>query len=652
MKKLNIFCSLALVGLLATSLTSCKEEAEDMVTLNGPQVYFNNAEKGTINLVEDATSFDITLHRSKTDGALTVPITFTPDEGNIYTVPSEVTFENGADKALITVTYDQADVVLGNYVGGTIAFDRDALGTPYGENSYTFVAGVSPWVDVLDENEEPVFAVYREDLVTGIFNVENVVYRVPLQVDATDPGMYRLVNPYGEWYESKYGGYNTPNDYDKSEDYYMVINAKDPDYVWVTECNTGTDYGYGNMMFTSLVQLWLDNGNTLDYIKENAPGAFGTLKNNVITMPTESMVWAMAGYYNGEWMDYTNKNGKFAIALPGGVLKEYGASYEYKGRFNTPDNDDYARFVFTLEKDVTNASYALVNRDDLPLDGEQSVDVDLYEQQLQDGTIETHKIAGEETEEDVYFYYSGVYILSFLLYDNGELVGIEHYRVNLTNSADATIKERYEDVGYGFYTIGVEDFSEIIDEDGKSLGFFNPTGEGEYPQEVPVTFSRGINDPTNFKIEPWWHEPLYFNYDEETGKVTVDTSTGWRADDVYIQATDVETYMDMDLTDFGLHSCKDGDVFKFYLVYHTPDQLWAAQLETFELMEDEGDVKAQMKSYRAARSFAQRLAKAQDGKVHKIRKIKKNGRNLRTDIMKRSMSELLKVIVPWSMLDR
>ena len=69
-------------------------------------------------------------------------------------------------------------------------------------------------------------------------------------------------------------------------------------------------------------------------------------------------------------------------------------------------------------------------------------------------------------------------------------------------------------------------------------------------------------------------------------------------------------------------------------------------------MEDEGDVKAQMNSYRAAHSFAQRLAKAQDGKVHKIRKIKKNGRNLRTDIVKRSMSELLKVIVPWSMLDR
>ncbi len=48
-------------------------------------------------------------------------------------------------------------------------------------------------------------------------------YMVEVEESMTQPGLYRLVNPYGAAFP-----YNEPGDYDADNNYYLTINAVDP----------------------------------------------------------------------------------------------------------------------------------------------------------------------------------------------------------------------------------------------------------------------------------------------------------------------------------------------------------------------------------------------------------------------------------------
>lgn len=149
-------------------------------------------------------------------------------------------------------------------------------------------------------------ALYTDDLVTSIFNAENVTYEVEVEQDMLNPNMIRLVDPYGAAYP-----HNSPGDYDTKKDYYITFNCEDPEGVYIDGwCEMGMDWGYGMFSMTSYAYYLMAKGYSFDEVK--AAGYMGTLDENLcITFPVNGLVIQMA--YWG--MTYANKNGAFKLDL-------------------------------------------------------------------------------------------------------------------------------------------------------------------------------------------------------------------------------------------------------------------------------------------------------------------------------------------------
>jgi len=154
---------------------------------------------------------------------------------------------------------------------------------------------------------------YTDDTFTYMFYedpVPYVVYSVELQEKDDEPGLYRLVNPYGADYPL-----NEPGDYDPNTDHYLVVNATDPDGVYIENSPTSLmwDPSAGYLTVWSLADYAYAVGQgTRDQIK--AAGMCGKLENGVITFPVRSLLieWSNMpdAYYanlEGKWkLDMTN----------------------------------------------------------------------------------------------------------------------------------------------------------------------------------------------------------------------------------------------------------------------------------------------------------------------------------------------------------
>ena len=152
-------------------------------------------------------------------------------------------------------------------------------------------------------------AVYCEDIVTTFFATSNVVYEVMIEESKENPGVYRLVNPYGAAYP-----YNSAGDFDTSENHYIEIDARNLEAVSIKQCYTGMDWGYGEFIVWSMADYYLSNGKSAEEVAE--AGYFGKLEEGVITFPAGSLIVAMTDYKNGG-LYAANKDGKFSLVLPG-----------------------------------------------------------------------------------------------------------------------------------------------------------------------------------------------------------------------------------------------------------------------------------------------------------------------------------------------
>jgi len=171
------------------------------------------------------------------------------------------------------------------------------------------------------------------------------------------PGLYRLVNPYGEKYP-----FNDPGDWDESKDYYLEINAIDPAGVYIPHWQeVGVDWGYGYIKMSSVAGRNIANGSTVE--EQKSEGNCGKFVNGVITFPTNSLLIALPTYptSNPGAFYEANENNWFQLILPGVVLADYSAKIKYTGRFTDIDGDDHAVAEVTLGSDVAYAKVALVS---------------------------------------------------------------------------------------------------------------------------------------------------------------------------------------------------------------------------------------------------------------------------------------------------
>lgn len=600
MKKAFKFSYMVLLSLVAFAISSC---TSDYDYTGAPkvanEVYFSNAQQSKIELSKSNSSFVITLHRVKTEGEQTVLLKYTADEGSIFSVPNHVTFADGKAEAPITITYNPENLQYGTYNGGTISVASEDCDTTYGIGSFTFKAGATEWMDITSNKSMGAF---RDDAISSLLGIDPPTFDVKIQKSVVEEGKYRILNPYKAWAD-EYAEKNEAT-YDGA-DHYWIINATDPDYVYVEPCETGVDLGIGAVTATSFVANYLSQGVTLDKIKAAKPELFGKLEKGVITMPAKSLLLIM-----GDKMYYGGINGLFSVALPGNVIANYSVEAAYKGRFTDANDNDFAQVTMTLSNDVAKVKYALVPA---------SSDLNATVSGIVDGSVAFQEVSASG-DVQVPFDETGKYVLVMVMYNaNDEAVGSDVLNLSLKSSKDAA--EVWNDVAAGTVTIGVKSYGSILFQ--KDPGVL--MGE---PVVTEGVLSQSGSDPTKFRITPFAVEkaPLEFTVAED-GSITVETQeTGLATQDgTAILVTDIVTYLGAD-TDTGKLFASKGFISKydnskklytFFNVYtDASDNAFAFESDTFEVT-DEGEAKVHAAFAKAKKAAAHHSAVV-SAKAHKM----------------------------------
>lgn len=600
MKKAFKFSYMVLLSLVAFAISSC---TSDYDYTGAPkvanEVYFSNAQQSKIELSKSNSSFVITLHRVKTEGEQTVLLKYTADEGSIFSVPNHVTFADGKAEAPITITYNPENLQYGTYNGGTISVASEDCDTTYGIGSFTFKAGATEWMDITSNKSMGAF---RDDAISSLLGIDPPTFDVKIQKSVVEEGKYRILNPYKAWAD-EYAEKNEAT-YDGA-DHYWIINATDPDYVYVEPCETGVDLGIGAVTATSFVANYLSQGVTLDKIKAAKPELFGKLEKGVITMPAKSLLLIM-----GDKMYYGGINGLFSVALPGNVIANYSVEAAYKGRFTDANDNDFAQVTITLSNDVAKVKYALVPA---------SSDLNATVSGIVDGSVASEEVSASG-DVQVPFDETGKYVLVMVMYNaNDEAVGSDVLNLSLKSSKDAA--EVWNDVAAGTVTIGVKSYGSILFQ--KDPGVL--MGE---PVVTEGVLSQSGSDPTKFRITPFAVEkaPLEFTVAED-GSITVETQeTGLALQDgTAILVTDIVTYFGAD-SDTGKLFASKGFISKydnskkFYTFFNiytdASDNAFAFESDTFEVT-DEGNAKIHAAFAKAKKAAAHHSAVV-SAKAHKM----------------------------------
>ena len=110
-------------------------------------------------------------------------------------------------------------------------------------------------------------------------------YSLEIQQSNDDPGLYRLVNPYGEPYP-----YNYEGDYNAFVDSYLYFNMSDPSRVYILQSEQTLDWGeYGAMNYVwSMANYFQINGSGGEAVSDDqiaAAGYFGSYADGKVTFP-------------------------------------------------------------------------------------------------------------------------------------------------------------------------------------------------------------------------------------------------------------------------------------------------------------------------------------------------------------------------------
>ena len=170
----------------------------------------------------------------------------------------------------------------------------------YDAATFDFVLGPSQWTSIgTGLYTDYILCNFLTDKTTG--EPEPAIeYPVTVQESNTTPGVYRLLSPYDPEV-NPYGGYF---DYDSSSSYNIIINASDPDAVYMQMQPTGISAGQnGEVYILSNGGYEIDLGGSFDDLK--AKGMLkGSLKDGIITFDADELLFALTGtgkiYYAAE----------------------------------------------------------------------------------------------------------------------------------------------------------------------------------------------------------------------------------------------------------------------------------------------------------------------------------------------------------------
>lgn len=569
MNRIFNYCTILLVSVLAFALASCTEEYEYTgATVEGEQVYFSNTLSSTVELTLNDNTFKIPVNRIQKEGELTVQLNVSKSEGNSFVIPSEVTFADGDSIAYVTIGYDNTAIEYGKYDDITLSIANSEYTSPYGASSYTFQAGMSEWKTMEGK------AWFRDGLLCTAYGLDALVYQVEIQESVITPGRYRLVNPYGsssDFYK-KYG-YDGSEGFVLDGDSYIIIDATDPNYVYVDGAFYPGVYwqeasGKESLLFFSYVTYYnVIGGYSIETIKRGDPSVFGTLEDGVITMPANSLLLEVGTTeITGSGVYYANSDGLFAVALPGYEITDYSSSFTYKGRFTDIANNDYAQGTITLGADVAKAKYVVA------ADGD---DITAIIEGINDGSVESTEITASG-DVNIKLDESGNYIMIVVTYDaEGNMKGSSATPFTFKSSKDNVAEASWKPLYTGTFTYNwYPNF--IVDNDDNFVGsILDDSHEAVLYQDE--------NNPNSYKVYPWANsdEGLVFTMDDNMDISFIDVETGFSYGQYgQIYAAD---YFTKNPKAGQATSFYDEGAFYFGTVYYVSQGYVAGSYELFEL---------------------------------------------------------------------
>lgn len=297
------------MGSLLAGFAACTTEVDYTPAEPSPltDYYFPTSNPLEQSLLDGTKSFKVTVARANSKGEKVLPISVSCTPDNPFTVPTEVTFADGAATSTFLVEYDLNNVVVNQHYTLTLKIDG-VVNTPYSYGTLEIDVLYLPWRD-FDENNS--MGLYREGLLQTFFNIPNVTYPVKVQKHPLSDKIFRVINPYGEAFP-----YNEPGDYDDKNDYYMVLNCTDPDGVYVTFGWSGMDWGYGEFWFNSVAGYRISTGQaTLAEMKSQ--GMCGTFAKGIVKFTEPKTFLIAMENYNNMGLYYSNLDGQFKVVLPG-----------------------------------------------------------------------------------------------------------------------------------------------------------------------------------------------------------------------------------------------------------------------------------------------------------------------------------------------
>ena len=181
---------------------------------------------------------------------------------------------------------------------------------------------------------------YSEDFITTMYNVPSYTWEVEYQENVDEPGVYRIVDPYGA---------NCPYTEGDGVSFNMIINASNPDKVYLESVTTELDFGLGPVTFSSWAYYWMERDNcTIDDVQ---PMYYGTLRNGVIIFPINYLLVRMRDYIaNNAFYANSNRNGVFH--LPGS--KDYDLEIS---NVVSPEDPTQAVINYTSSTDFLKINY-------------------------------------------------------------------------------------------------------------------------------------------------------------------------------------------------------------------------------------------------------------------------------------------------------
>lgn len=337
--------------LLAAGMASCTQEEfkpgePDLENCYG--VYFDDAQQNTGSLMldpSDPRSLTFSVSRLKEDGEIEVPVVVEGSEEGIFEAEPLI-FEDGQRTAVLTVNFDKAESSK-NY-SCRLSLEDPQYALVYGQNSLSvdFSLVIIEWELVTGTGGEQT-GMWRDDIISSYFipaayNEQYAEHEVTVYKRKDIEGYYRVDNAYTQEYVESMLNVALIGATPSCSNPSLVINATDPEKVWIDLQSIGVDLGGSYSGVLSICS-------NVEEVISNADNLYGTLENGVIEFPANGILFEKGGS-----LYLANTAAKTRLILPGYEAPDYSLSLQAGAC-----TDGSLPVTFVKGTDVASVKYAV-----------------------------------------------------------------------------------------------------------------------------------------------------------------------------------------------------------------------------------------------------------------------------------------------------